>query len=83
MIDKHDGLRLIGAMLRCFAALAVLSNSALSAAAMVGGAPAVDASAYRSEVMILSSRGNLCTGIVLKQDAGAHGRALHRAWPCL
>ena len=68
MIDKHDWLRLIGAMLRCFAAFAVLLTSALSAAAMVGGAPAVDASAYRSEVMILSSRGNLCTGTVLKQD---------------
>ncbi len=68
MIDKHDRLRLIGTMLRCFAAFAVLLSFAPSAAAMVGGAPAVDASAYRSEVMILSSRGNLCTGIVLKQE---------------
>ena len=40
----------------------------LPAYAMVGGAPAVDINTYRSEVMIISERGNLCTGIVLKQD---------------
>jgi len=67
VIDKDHRLRLIGAMLRCFAAFAVVLTFALPASAMVGGAPAVDAS-YRSEVMILSSRGNLCTGIVLKQE---------------
>jgi secreted trypsin-like serine protease len=48
--------------------LPLLLTFALPAAAMVGGAPAVDAAAYRSEVMILSGRGNLCTGIVLAQD---------------
>jgi hypothetical protein len=51
-----------------FAALAFLLMAVPPASAMVGGAPAVDASAYRSEVMILSSRGNLCSGIVLRQD---------------
>jgi secreted trypsin-like serine protease len=51
-----------------FAALAILWIGFAPASAMVGGAPAVDASAYRSEVMILSGRGNLCSGIVLRQD---------------
>lgn len=55
-------------MLRRFAALACLLTLAPPAAAMVGGAPAVDSSDFRSEVMILSGRGNLCTGIVLAQD---------------
>jgi secreted trypsin-like serine protease len=55
-------------MRRRFAALACLLTLGLPASAMVGGAPAVDASAYRSEIMILSGRGNLCTGIVLAQD---------------
>ena len=54
--------------MRRFAALACLLTLAPPAAAMVGGAPAVDASEFRSEVMILSGRGNLCTGIVLAQD---------------
>ncbi len=40
----------------------------LTAAAMVGGAPVVDVGATRSEIMILSGRGNLCTGIVLRPD---------------
>lgn len=60
-------MRLIGIMRR-LAALAFLSTFAFSASAMVGGAPAVDANAYRSEIMILSGRGNLCTGIVLARD---------------
>jgi secreted trypsin-like serine protease len=51
-----------------FAALAFLWIAVAPTSAMVGGAPAVDASAYRSEVMILSGRGNLCSGIVLRQD---------------
>jgi len=68
VIDKHPPVRLIGTMLRRFATLAVSLTFVPPAAAMVGGAPAVDASAYRSEVMILSSRGNLCTGIVLRQE---------------
>ena len=68
MIDKHGALRLIGGMLRRFAAPAFLLMLAAPAAAMVGGAPTADTSAYRSEVMILSGRGNLCTGIVLTQD---------------
>jgi hypothetical protein len=55
-------------MPRRFAALACLLTLGLPASAMVGGAPAVDASDFRSEVMILSGRGNLCTGIVLAQD---------------
>jgi len=54
--------------MRHFAITAVLLTLAPVARAMVGGAPAVDAGAYRSEIMILSNRGNLCTGIVLKQD---------------
>ena len=48
--------------------LAVLLLLPRGAFAMVGGAPAVDAGAYRSEIMILSGRGNLCTGILLKPD---------------
>jgi hypothetical protein len=36
--------------------------------ALVGGAPAVDGKAPRSEVMIISERGNLCTGIVVAGD---------------
>lgn len=54
--------------MRRLLSLPLLALSALPAPAMVGGAPAVDAAAYRSEVMILSNRGNLCTGIVLAQD---------------
>jgi hypothetical protein len=54
--------------MRRLAALASLLTLVHPAAAMVGGAPAVDASEFRSEVMILSARGNLCTGIVLAQD---------------
>lgn len=68
VIDKHAPVLLIGVMLRCFAAFATSLIFALPAAAMVGGAPAVDASDFRSEVMILSGRGNLCTGILLAQD---------------
>jgi secreted trypsin-like serine protease len=68
VIDKHAPVLLIGAMLRRFAAFATSLIFALPAAAMVGGAPAVDASDFRSEVMILSGRGNLCTGILLAQD---------------
>ena len=68
MVDKHAPVRLIGAMLRRFAAFATSLIFVPPAAAMVGGAPAVDASDFRSEVMILSGRGNLCTGIALKQD---------------
>jgi hypothetical protein len=48
--------------------LAALAMMPMTAAAMVGGAPVVDAGASRSEIMILSGRGNLCTGIVLKPD---------------
>lgn len=55
-------------MLRRFAALACLLTLGHPASAMVGGAPAVNVSDFRSEVMILSGRGNLCTGVVLKQD---------------
>jgi hypothetical protein len=55
-------------MLHRLTALACLLTLCHPASAMVGGAPAVDANAYRSEVMILSGRGNLCTGIVIKQD---------------
>jgi secreted trypsin-like serine protease len=55
-------------MLRRLTVLASLLALSPPASAMVGGALAVDASAYRSEVMLLSSRGNLCTGIVLTQD---------------
>src|SRR4051812_28532593 len=54
--------------MRSFAAFAILLLAVPGASAMVGGAPTVDASAYRSEIMILSGRGNLCTGILLKQD---------------
>src|SRR5689334_167837 len=54
-------------MLR-FAAFFLVSILATGASAMVGGAPAVDVHAYRSEIMILSGRGNLCTGIVLSRD---------------
>jgi hypothetical protein len=54
--------------MRRLAALACLLTLGPPAAAMVGGAPAVDAADFRSEVMILSGRGNLCTGIVLAQD---------------
>ncbi len=54
-------------MHRC-AAFVFLLTALPPASAMVGGAPVVDASAYRSEVMILSDRANLCSGIVLKQD---------------
>jgi hypothetical protein len=43
-------------------------TSVPAASAMVGNAAMVDAGVYRSEIMILSGRGNLCTGIVLKQD---------------
>src|SRR6476620_11044182 len=49
-------------------AFAFLLTALPPASAMVGGAPAVDASAYRSEVMILSDRANLCSGILLRQD---------------
>lgn len=55
-------------MPRRLAALACFLTLASPAAAMVGGASAVDGAEFRSEVMILSGRGNLCTGIVLKQD---------------
>lgn len=55
-------------MLRHLTALTCCLILCHPASAMVGGAPAVDASAYRSEIMILSGRGNLCTGIVLRQD---------------
>jgi secreted trypsin-like serine protease len=55
-------------MLRRLTALAFLLTLSHPAPAMVGGALAVDASAYRSEIMILSGRGNLCTGIVLNED---------------
>jgi secreted trypsin-like serine protease len=55
-------------MLHRFTIPACLLMLTLPAAAMVGNAPAVDADIYRSEVMILSGRGNLCTGILLKQD---------------
>lgn len=54
--------------MRHLALIAVILSCAGPAKAMVGGAPAADARAYRSEIMILSGRGNLCTGIVLAQD---------------
>ena len=49
-------------------ALACWLTFVTPAAALVGGAQAVDASEYRSEVMVLSARGDLCTGIVLGRD---------------
>ena len=55
-------------MLRYLAPAACCLTLCYPAAAMVGGAPAVDTAVYRSEVMIISGRGNLCTGIVLKPD---------------
>ncbi|HZS63567.1 MAG TPA: trypsin-like serine protease [Xanthobacteraceae bacterium] len=55
-------------MPRRVAIAAFLFVSAFPAAAMVGGAQAVDAAAPRHEVMILSGRGNLCTGVVLVPD---------------
>jgi hypothetical protein len=60
-------VRLIGGM-RCFAVFAFLLTAVRAASAMVGNAAVVDAGVYRSEVMILSGRGNLCSGIVLEQD---------------
>jgi len=54
--------------MRSLALVAFLLAFAPSAEAMVGGAPAVDAGAYRNEIMILSGRGNLCTGIVAGGD---------------
>jgi Trypsin len=55
-------------MLRLVLALNCLLALTCPASAIVGGAPAVDANTYRSEVMILSGRGNLCTAIVLTQE---------------
>ena len=60
-------MRLI-ALMRCLVAALTFLICVPAASAMVGGAAPVDTTAYRSEIMILSGRGNLCTGIVLKQD---------------
>lgn len=68
LFDKPTAVRLIGFMPRHLAALACLLAWTHPAVAMVGGAPTASASAYRSEVMLLSDRGNLCTGIVINQD---------------
>jgi hypothetical protein len=54
--------------MRRLVVFAVFLTFTPAASAMVGGATAVDASDFRSEVMILSGRGNLCTGVVLNQD---------------
>lgn len=67
-IDKIRALRLIGAMRRLAAALACSLTLCGPTAAMVGGAPAVPSAVSPHEVMVLSGRGNLCTGIVLAQD---------------
>ncbi|KMO43289.1 hypothetical protein VQ03_08975 [Methylobacterium tarhaniae] len=50
----------------CLGALLILATPA---AAVVGGAEAPDAALARSSVMVLSSRGGVCTGIVLARDA--------------
>lgn len=55
-------------MFRRPAAAFYLLALSLPAAAMVGGAPAVDGTMPLHEVMILSARGNLCTGIVVARD---------------
>jgi hypothetical protein len=66
-IDKSFVVRLIAPM-RCLLGTIALLICIPAASALVGGAATVDMAAYRSEIMILSGRGNLCTGIVLKQD---------------
>ncbi len=68
VVDNIHSLRLIGAMHRLAAALACSLMLCPPAAAMVGGAPAVQGGVSLHEVMVLSGRGNLCTGIVLAQD---------------
>jgi hypothetical protein len=60
-------LRLIGIM-RCLRIISCLFTFCQPSSAMVGGAQAVDASVDRSEIMLLSGRGNLCTGVVLGRD---------------
>ncbi|AWN46499.1 peptidase S1 [Methylobacterium terrae] len=48
--------------------LAALLTLATPARAVVGGSEAPDAALARSSVMVLSSRGGVCTGIVLARD---------------
>lgn len=48
--------------------LAALLTLATPARAVVGGTEAPDAALARSSVMVLSSRGGVCTGIVLARD---------------
>jgi len=55
-------------MRRLTAALACSLTLCCPAAALVGGAPAVERGVSLHEVMILSGRGNLCTGTVLARE---------------
>jgi len=66
MVRLRAGL--IVGLLQLVYSLANLSALSVPAVAMVGGAPAVGRDLPLHEVMILSGRGNLCTGTVVAQD---------------
>ncbi len=54
--------------MRGLAVFACVMTLLSPAAAMVGGAPAVETAGQRSEVMFISGHGKLCTGTVLARD---------------
>ncbi|WP_128560766.1 S1 family peptidase [Methylobacterium crusticola] len=72
------------ARLALAAAILAPSLAAAPAGAVIGGTEAPDSDLARGSVMVLSSRGGVCTGIVVGRDAvltAAHcaaGRAEHR-----
>ncbi len=68
-------------MRRPLPALAFVLLCSPPAAALVGNATALSAhrNVGRHIVMIVSTRGNLCTGTALARDLVLHGRALRRA----
>jgi hypothetical protein len=72
MIDKPGANGLNAPMRRASVVSAALASlvlaSAISAPAMVGGAPPATDSAGRSAVMIVGSRGTSCTAVALARD---------------